>query len=108
MGSKKRFFRIGVIIAAVVLAIVLVQRWSAGEAVERRGVPMGDKVVKTEEQWREQLTPEQFQVTRRKGTERAFTGQYYNTKDDGIYQCICCGQPLFDAQTKFDSGTGWP
>jgi len=69
---------------------------------------MPDKVKKTEPEWRELLTPEQFQVTRRKGTERAFTGPYWNTKEDGVYQCVCCGQPLFDARTKFDSGTGWP
>ncbi|MFL5240843.1 MAG: peptide-methionine (R)-S-oxide reductase MsrB [Gemmataceae bacterium] len=69
---------------------------------------MGEKVTKTEDQWREQLTPEQFQVTRRKGTERAYSGTYWNSKEDGIYECVCCGQPLFDAKTKFESGTGWP
>lgn len=69
---------------------------------------MDDKVRKTDEQWRQQLTKEQYQVTRRHGTEPAFTGAYWNTKQDGTYQCVCCGQPLFDAATKFDSGTGWP
>ncbi len=69
---------------------------------------MAGKVAKTDQEWRELLTPEQFEVTRRKGTERAFTGAYWNTKEDGTYQCVCCGQPLFDAKTKFDSGTGWP
>jgi len=69
---------------------------------------MNDKVRKSEVEWREILTPEQFQVARQKGTERAFTGAYWNTKEDGIYQCICCGQLLFDAGAKFDSGTGWP
>jgi peptide-methionine (R)-S-oxide reductase len=69
---------------------------------------MNDKIAKTNEQWREQLTEDQFRVTRQKGTERAFTGAYWNTKDDGIYQCVCCGQPLFDSKAKFDSGTGWP
>jgi peptide-methionine (R)-S-oxide reductase len=69
---------------------------------------MSDKVKKSEAEWRQMLTPEQFQVTRKKGTERAFTGVYWNTKEDGVYQCICCGQPLFDAGAKFDSGTGWP
>jgi peptide-methionine (R)-S-oxide reductase len=65
-------------------------------------------VEKTDDQWRDQLTEEQFQVTRRKGTERAFTGAYWNTKTPGTYECVCCGQPLFDSDTKFDSGTGWP
>ena len=69
---------------------------------------MSDKVAMTEEQWRERLTPEQFHVTRRKGTERAFTGEYWATKEPGVYLCVCCGQPLFDAGAKFDSGTGWP
>jgi peptide-methionine (R)-S-oxide reductase len=69
---------------------------------------MNDRLEKTEAEWRQLLTPEQFRIARRKGTERAFTGAYWNTKEDGIYQCVCCGQPLFDAKTKFDSGTGWP
>ena len=67
-----------------------------------------DKVVKTEEEWRRLLTPEQFYVTRQKGTERAFTGAYHNTKEKGTYSCVCCGQDLFTSDTKFDSGTGWP
>lgn len=69
---------------------------------------MSERVEKTDSEWQKQLTPEQYRVTRHKGTERAFTGEYWKTKEDGIYQCVCCGQPLFDAQTKFESGTGWP
>jgi peptide-methionine (R)-S-oxide reductase len=69
---------------------------------------VSDKVIKSDEQWRKELTEEQYRITRQHGTERAFTGQYWNTKTDGIYQCVCCGQPLFDARTKFDSGSGWP
>lgn len=69
---------------------------------------MNEKIAKTEAEWRQSLTPEQFRVTRQHGTEQAFTGAYWNTKEDGIYRCVCCGQPLFDAKTKFDSGTGWP
>jgi len=64
--------------------------------------------MKSEEEWRRQLTPEQYQVARRKGTEPAFTGQYWNHHEDGTYSCVCCGNPLFESDTKFDSGTGWP
>src|SRR2546422_11355285 len=67
-----------------------------------------DKVTKTDEEWRQQLSPEQYQVARHAGTEPAFTGKYWKTKDQGTYACVCCGQPLFSSETKFDSGTGWP
>jgi peptide-methionine (R)-S-oxide reductase len=69
---------------------------------------MSEKVVKTDAEWRKLLTEEQFQVTRRKATECAFTGAYWDTKQDGVFCCVCCGQPLFDTRTKFNSGTGWP
>jgi len=69
---------------------------------------MADKVTKTDQEWKEQLSPEQYQVARQCGTERAFTGKYWNTKDKGTYNCVCCGEPLFTSETKFDSGTGWP
>jgi peptide-methionine (R)-S-oxide reductase len=69
---------------------------------------MVEKIKKTEAEWKEILTPEQFQVTRKHGTERPFTGTYNNNKADGIYRCVCCGNELFTADTKFDSGTGWP
>ena len=69
---------------------------------------MAEKVKKTEAQWQEILTPEQFKVTRKQGTERAFTGKYHAHKEEGIYKCVCCGNELFSSDTKYDSGTGWP
>jgi peptide-methionine (R)-S-oxide reductase len=69
---------------------------------------MPDKIMKSEEEWKKQLSPEQYMVARKAGTEPAFTGKYWKTKDAGTYACVCCGQPLFSSETKFDSGTGWP
>lgn len=69
---------------------------------------MKKKVNKTEEEWKKQLTPEQYQVTRKKGTERPFTGEYYDSKEEGVYRCVCCGNELFRSKTKYESGTGWP
>lgn len=69
---------------------------------------MTEKVSKSAAEWRAELTPEQYQVCREKGTERAFTGQYWDSKEKGMYRCACCGAALFGSDTKFDSGTGWP
>ena len=66
------------------------------------------KVHKTDEEWREQLSPEEYEITRQAGTERAFTGRYWDNHEDGSYRCVCCGTELFTSDTKFDSGTGWP
>jgi peptide-methionine (R)-S-oxide reductase len=76
------------------------------------GTPKGeitvDKIIKTDEEWQKQLSPEQYRITRQQGTERAFTGQYYNNHEKGIYTCACCGTVLFDSAAKYDSGSGWP
>lgn len=69
---------------------------------------MSDKISKTDDEWKAQLSEDEFYVTRKKGTERAFSGAYWDNKDKGRYLCKCCGEPLFDAETKYDSGTGWP
>ncbi len=69
---------------------------------------MAEKMIKTDEEWKKLLTPAQYGVTRGKGTERAFTGQYWDFHDQGVYLCVCCGNELFDSGTKFDSGCGWP
>ena len=69
---------------------------------------MSDKVSKSEQEWRQQLTPEEYRVTREKGTERAFTGAYWDNKKSGTYRCVGCGAELFASDTKFESGTGWP
>ena len=69
---------------------------------------MTDKIVKTPKEWKDTLTPEQFEVCINKGTEPPFTGKYYNNKEKGTYKCICCGEPLFKSDTKYDSGSGWP
>lgn len=69
---------------------------------------MTEKILKTEDEWREKLTPEQYRISRQAGTEMPFTGRYNEHKEAGIYQCVCCGKPLFDSGQKYDSGSGWP
>jgi peptide-methionine (R)-S-oxide reductase len=78
------------------------------QSSKQEGQEMAEKLVKTDEQWREQLTPEQYDITRKKGTEAAFTGKYWDFKGEGRYKCVCCGNELFRSETKFDSGCGWP
>jgi peptide-methionine (R)-S-oxide reductase len=95
-------------IGFILLVLWLGLRWWTDEPMERIGIPVDGKLEKTEDQWRQQLTAEQFRITRQQGTEPAFTGAYWNTKTDGVYRCVCCGQALFDARAKYDSGTGWP
>lgn len=81
---------------------------AVGAAAPEGRVPAREKIVKSDAEWRDELTPVQYKVTRRAGTERAFTGEYWDTKTKGTYNCRCCGAPLFDSETKYDSGTGWP
>ena len=98
-------------LALILLALgVLATSWfgNQNDSLEKTGNPKEGRMVKTDAEWQEILTPEQYRVTRKKGTERAFTGEYWNSKESGIFHCVCCGQPLFDSDTKYDSGTGWP
>jgi len=91
-----------------VIAIWAMRPTSSSALKEREGKPVGAKIIKTDEEWRKVLTPEQYRVTRQGGTECAFTGALWNHHEDGEFVCVCCGQPLFDSNTKFESGTGWP
>ncbi|MCG3149663.1 MAG: Peptide methionine sulfoxide reductase MsrB [Verrucomicrobiae bacterium] len=75
---------------------------------ERKGVVTVEKIVKTDAEWRQQLTPEQYRVTRQAGTERQCSAGYWNNHEEGLYRCVCCNTPLFKSDTKFESGTGWP
>jgi peptide-methionine (R)-S-oxide reductase len=97
----------------LVVAIGVFTVWLFDRPIPRAAISEGapskmEKVTKPDSEWKEKLTPEQYRVARERGTERAFTGEYWNTKTDGVYHCVCCGLPLFDAREKFDSGCGWP
>jgi peptide-methionine (R)-S-oxide reductase len=89
-------------------AAMVVSASLAGEGGKRAGKVKVEKVVKSNAEWKEILTPEQFRILRQKGTERAFTGKYHDHQKDGVYRCAACGLELFSSDTKFDSGTGWP
>jgi peptide-methionine (R)-S-oxide reductase len=99
--------------ALTAIAVVGVVAWvyfvySQQGPAPRFGKSAQGRIMKSDEEWKKQLTPEQYNVTRKKGTERAGTGKYVHCNEDGVYACVCCGQPLFDANTKYDSCTGWP
>lgn len=80
----------------------------SSQLTKQKGANMLEKVIKSDKEWRKTLTPEQYRITRKKGTERAFSGKYHDFKGKGIYCCVCCDLDLFSSETKFDSGTGWP
>ena len=92
-----------ILIAALAVAIA-----EFNDAGQRKGVVTVDKITKTDAEWQKQLTPEQFEVTRKHATERAFTGKLWNNHETGVYRCVCCGTALFSSDSKFESGTGWP
>lgn len=99
------------ILASILLLLGSYAAFSQADGAKKqpKGKPkVGFKVNKTDEEWRKQLTPEQYEILRKKGTERPFTGKYWNTKDEGVYVCAACGVELFRSKTKFDSGCGWP
>ena len=102
-----RYAIIAVLVLAAVGALYVVLR-NEGPPRPRVGNSKQERIMKSDEEWKKALTPEQYRITRKKGTERAFTGEYWNNHDEGIFTCVCCGQPLFDSKTKFESGTGWP
>jgi peptide-methionine (R)-S-oxide reductase len=92
----------------IITASVLIASLFSCQAQNKKAEPAKYAVTKTETEWRNQLTKEQFEVTRRKGTESRYSGKYWNNHQEGQYNCICCDQPLFNSSTKFESGTGWP
>src|SRR3954470_11799972 len=100
---KPRILKLALIGAGAVAALTIIF-WPKAEAVTiREGQPAGDKVVKSDAEWRQQLTEEQYRVTRQRDTERPFTGDFWNSHAEGTYACVCCGQHLFDSDKKFDS-----
>jgi peptide-methionine (R)-S-oxide reductase len=113
--TRRTFFRTSfAVLATAAMARAANKQSSTVQVVEfsdsgkKLGTVTIEKVLKTDDEWRKQLTPDQFAVTRKKGTEMAFTGKYYKLHDKGLYRCVCCGNALFTSDTKFESGTGWP
>lgn len=96
------------LVVALPVMVACAQAPSQALAAADEGEKEAYEVTKTDEEWRESLTPEQYRILRRKGTERAFTGDYWDNHEKGVYRCAACGQPVFSSETKFESGTGWP
>lgn len=116
----KYLLAIAIVIAVIIVAVQMVRAGETPSApaekpkalqvysLEKAGLVSVERVEKTDAEWKKQLTPEQYEVTRHEGTERAFTGKYWHNETEGLYRCACCGIDLFTSRTKFDSGTGWP
>jgi peptide-methionine (R)-S-oxide reductase len=96
------------IFTALTAVVAVLGSLGGGNAESPKGKPMAEKIVKSDAEWQKDLTPEQYEILRKAGTERAFTGKYWNNHEKGTYVCAADGNPLFSSDTKFDSGTGWP
>jgi peptide-methionine (R)-S-oxide reductase len=108
MGANRALLVLAIMVVGVVAWWLVTNQEESSIPAKGGGLAMSEKIHKSDAEWREMLTQEQFHVTRKKGTERAFHNEYWDNHEDGVYKCVCCGLPLFDSSTKFESGTGWP
>ncbi len=108
MRTNRALLILAIVAAGVVTWWLVASQAESNTPTKGGGLPMNERVHKSDAEWRELLTAEQFRVTRKKATERAFHNDYWDNHEDGVYKCVCCGLPLFDSKTKFESGTGWP